>query len=111
MTVLPPVFGFALYFCLLHSPRHFSGALQTLSWHRVGQWIAVVAPLTLAALGLAAVIYRLELRPSISDQIVAASFMTLAVVTVPHMLVPRLVDLIDAASRRRSNRARALRPV
>jgi len=107
MTALPPVFGFALYFCLLHSPRHFSGALQTLSWPRVGQWAGVVAPLTLAALGLAAVIYRLELRPSISDQIVAASFMTLAVVTVPHMLAPRLVGLIDVmVLRRRLGRTR-----
>lgn len=101
MTALPPIAGFALYFCLLHSPRHFSGALRTLSWTRAGQWAVVVAPLTLAALGLAALLYRLELRPTISDQIVAASFMTLAVVTVPHMLAPRLVGMIDAVRRRK----------
>lgn len=95
MLVLPPVAGFALYFCLLHSPRHFAGALQALSWTRVRQWSAVVIPVSLAALGLAAVLFRLELRPSFSDQIVAATFMTLSVVTVPHMLMPRLVRLID----------------
>lgn len=110
MTVLPPIVGFALYFCLLHSPHHFGGALQTLSWTRVGQWVAVVAPLTLAALGLAALLFRLELRPSFSDQIVAASFMTLAVVTVPHMLAPRLVGMIDGIRRsRRAGRARGAR--
>ncbi|HZV85664.1 MAG TPA: Brp/Blh family beta-carotene 15,15'-dioxygenase [Brevundimonas sp.] len=110
MIVLPPVVGFALYFCVFHSPRHFSGALQSLSWTDARQWARVVVPLTLAGLGLAVVLFAVEWRPTFGDQIVAVSFMTLSIVTAPHMLAPRVVRAIDAWRLRRTGQARAASP-
>ncbi|WP_426046053.1 Brp/Blh family beta-carotene 15,15'-dioxygenase [Brevundimonas sp. TWP3-1-2b1] len=88
MIVLPPILGFALYFCLFHSPRHFHESLTTLSWVNLRQWWGVVLPLSLAAGGVAALIFGLELRTALPDRIMAASFMTLSILTVPHMLAP-----------------------
>ncbi|WP_298162245.1 Brp/Blh family beta-carotene 15,15'-dioxygenase [Brevundimonas sp.] len=98
MIVLPPLVGFALYFCLFHSPRHFRESLATLSWPDLRDWWAVVLPLSLAAGAVAVLIFGLELRAALPDRIMAASFMTLSILTVPHMLVP----LISARLQRKN---------
>ncbi|WP_309627719.1 Brp/Blh family beta-carotene 15,15'-dioxygenase [Brevundimonas sp.] len=90
MIVLPPILGFALYFCLFHSPRHFHESLTSLSWVNLRQWWGVVLPLSLAAGAIAVLIFGLELRTALTDQIMAASFMTLSTLTVPHMLAPMI---------------------
>ena len=91
MVILPPIVGFALYFCLFHSPRHFRGSLSTLDWRRFAAWGWVVVPLTLAAGAIAAMVFGLEIRTALPERIMAASFMTLSILTVPHMLVPVLI--------------------
>lgn len=98
MIILPPLVGFALYFCLFHSPRHFRESLATLSWPDLRDWGAVVLPLSLAAGAVAVLIFGLELRAALPDRIMAASFMTLSILTVPHMLVP----LISARLQRKN---------
>lgn len=95
MVVLPPVVGFALYFCLFHSPRHLGEGLRNLRFTPRRAWLWIIVPLTLAAGVLAAAIYGLELRAYQDSRIVAASFMTLSILTLPHMLVPVLVDLLS----------------
>ena len=94
MVVLPPVVGFALFFCLHHSPRHLRVALKRIAYAPI--WRRVVPLLTLAALGLAAILFAGEGRADLSDQFVAASFMTLSMLTVPHMLVPVIVAAMPA---------------
>jgi len=91
MLLLPPLFGFALFFCLFHSPLHFRDGLQRLSWQRARRWLPVAAPVTLAALGIAAALFALAppLEPSL--RLFSASFLTLAVLTVPHMLAPPII--------------------
>lgn len=91
MIFLPPAVGFALFFCLFHSPRHLGESLRTLSWTRLRHWGRIVIPLTGLALLLAFAIGLAAVRVDVSSQIVAASFMTLAVLTVPHMLTPIIV--------------------
>lgn len=100
MVVLPPIVGFALYFCFFHSPRHFRESLFVLDWRGFARWGWVVVPLTLAAGGIALGLFGLEIRAALPDRIMAASFMTLSILTVPHMLVP----LIVAARARRERR-------
>jgi len=92
MVVLPPVIGFALYFCLFHSPRHFRESLSALGWSGFAKWVWVVAALTIAAGTIAALIFGMEVRAAPSDRIMTASFITLSILTVPHMLVPILID-------------------
>jgi Brp/Blh family beta-carotene 15,15'-monooxygenase len=91
MLALPPIIGFALYFCLFHSPRHFRESLSALRWSGFARWGWVVVPLTIAAGTIASLIFGFEPRAADSDRIMAASFMTLSILTVPHMLVPILV--------------------
>ncbi len=94
MVVLPPVVGFALFFCLYHSPRHLGMALTRVAHAPIAR--RVVPLLTLAALGLAAALFAGEARADLSAQFVAASFMTLSMLTVPHMLVPAIVAAMPA---------------
>ena len=94
MVVLPPIVGFALYFCFFHSPRHFRESLSALDWRGFARWGWVVVPLTLAAGGIALVLFGLEIRSALPERIMAASFMTLSILTVPHMLVPLLVGAL-----------------
>jgi Brp/Blh family beta-carotene 15,15'-monooxygenase len=91
MIILPPAFAFALFFCLFHSPRHFTEALRELSWNRSDRWSRVVVPLTTVGLVLAMMIGLSAARQDASSQIAAASFVTLAVLTIPHMLTPLIV--------------------
>jgi len=92
MTILPPIVGFASYFCFFHSPRHFRHSLADLDWRGVRKWGWVVLPLTVAAGLLAATLFGLQVRTEIADRIMAASFMTLSILTVPHMLVPLVIN-------------------
>ena len=98
MILLHPVIGFALFFCLYHSPRHLGVALSRVAWSPSSWWI--VPLVTLAALGIAAALFAGDVRADLPAQFVATSFMTLSLLTVPHMIVPAVVD---ALSLRRSS--------
>jgi beta-carotene 15,15'-dioxygenase len=93
--MLPPVVGFALFFCLMHSPKQFGSALDVLGWSHYRQWVPVVAPLTIAAFGIAAVIFASVGAVSLSQTMVATAFTTLSVLTLPHMAVPMLLKWLS----------------
>lgn len=92
MIVLPPVIGFALFFCLYHSPRHLKVALARVNSSQCSQ--LVVPLVTLAALGIAAALFAGAVRADLPARLVAASFMTLSVLTMPHMIVPAITDAL-----------------
>lgn len=100
MMTLPPVVGFACYFCLFHSPRNFRETLADLNWSGFAQWGRIVVPLTLVAGVLAGLVLGLEVRPALSDSLVAASFMTLSILTVPHMIIPFLIGRLSVSHAR-----------
>jgi Brp/Blh family beta-carotene 15,15'-monooxygenase len=99
MIALPPIIGFVLYFCLFHSPRHLADSLRNVALSRGRAWVRVVLPLTLAAVAIAGAIYGLELRADVASGLIAASFMTLSILTVPHMLAPMIIAWIAAHHR------------
>ena len=101
MILLPPVVGFAVYFCCYHSPRHLGGALARVSSSPRSRWVILLV--TLAALGIAAVLFADAVRVDLSAQAVAASFMTLSLLTVPHMIVPAVADALAARRLRAAN--------
>lgn len=94
IMLLPPVIGFALFFCIYHSPRHLRSAWWALSG--TSSRSHVVAGLTAAAFAISAILFLLEARTDLTSQAIAASFMTLSVLTVPHMAVPMLLALFSA---------------
>jgi Brp/Blh family beta-carotene 15,15'-monooxygenase len=100
MALLPPIVGFALYFCLFHSPRHLRDSLTTLSRAGLSRRARVVVPLTLTAGSIALLIFGVEMRGGLPDRIMAASFMTLSILTVPHMLAPMLVGRLTEMTTR-----------
>lgn len=92
MLLLPPVLGFAIFFCLVHSPLQFQSHTDALGLKSVRQWRGIVVPISLGGLGMAAVMLLLHNGPSLATSIFAVSFMTLSLLTVPHMLVPILAS-------------------
>lgn len=90
MILLPPVIGFALFFCLYHSPSHLKVAMGRVA--NAGSSRRTIALLTSAALGISALLFAGEGRAELPDQFVAASFMTLSLLTVPHMIVPTIAN-------------------
>ena len=107
MFILPPVIGFALFFCLFHSPRHFREGWATLGPKADPGTSVRVAAMTLAGFGIAAVIYAVIARPNLSAGVFATSILTLSVLTVPHMLLQGIVAVGNrpAGSRQRGSLA------
>lgn len=94
MILLPPVAGFALFFALHHSPSQLKAAMARTSGGRA-MWLTI-AMLTLASLGISAVLFIGEVRAELPDQFVSASFLTLSLLTIPHMVIPGLVDALPS---------------
>ncbi len=88
LVLLPPVLGFALFFCLVHSPMQFQAHADALGLRGVRQWGRIVIPLSFGGLGVAVVVFMLHEAPSLAAGLFATSFMTLSILTVPHMMVP-----------------------
>ena len=92
MIFLPPLVGFALYFCLVHSPAQFAAAQRALDWLRIAQWAPVTVPLTCAALGIAALIFATVPTFTVTEAMIVTAFMTLSILTLPHLAVPVIVS-------------------
>ena len=90
LLLLPPVPGFALFFCLVHSPMQFRQHAGLLGLRGFQQWGGIVLPLSLAGLGIAAAVFIENDGKSIPANLFATSFVTLSILTVPHMLVPKI---------------------
>ena len=89
MIFLPPLVGFALFFCLMHSPAQFAAAQHTLRWRRPAQWGPVIVPLTCAALGIAALVflitkYLLKISIYIPAPLIAIGIATILVHFLPN---------------------------
>ena len=87
--VAPPLLGFAVYFCFVHSYRHFSsmrGVLQTtVSSLRITQTTVVFSLLTWAV-GLVA-LAQLSSTVGVEPALLKVVFVGLAALTVPHMIL------------------------
>ena len=98
MILLPPITGFAIYFCLIHSPAHFRAGLEHL-----GPSTGIARPTIIATLGgLAIAQAALPFLPVAgpSDRMFMTSFMTLSILTLPHMAVPLIVRRLGLSALR-----------
>ncbi|MGF1553890.1 MAG: Brp/Blh family beta-carotene 15,15'-dioxygenase [Paracoccaceae bacterium] len=90
--VLEPLLYFVVYFCALHSIRHFLATTDTLGM-APGRALAAAVPLTLSTLAMAGVGFVLvrEGGMALDQGVLHVVFVALAALTVPHMvLVERL---------------------
>lgn len=89
LVILPPLWGFAFYFCFVHSIRHFLNLRKELSNLETSDVIALfmtsIATITIVALAG----FLLE-GNGMEESLLKVTFIGLAALTVPHML---LVDL------------------
>ncbi len=84
--VTPPLIYFVIYFCLLHSPRHFLLTADQLSLTPLqglrAAWPILVATLAITALGA---ISLAVFTPAFEPATLQIVFIGLAALTVPHM--------------------------
>jgi Brp/Blh family beta-carotene 15,15'-monooxygenase len=89
--ILPPLVSFSVYFCLWHSRGHIVRL-----WHNLqqNQRLATVQEAIVYTLlsWISAVLFFFYLSGSISDIILQITFIGLAALTWPHMI---LVDYMD----------------
>jgi Brp/Blh family beta-carotene 15,15'-monooxygenase len=99
LTALPPLLGFAFYFCAIHSVRHFlSIAEHRLLSNQKSLFQAFpvrkILPATLGAIALACVawgaIVLIEPSSSLFVDAVRVMFWALAALTLPHAIIVRL---------------------
>ena len=88
-AVVPPLVGFSIYFCLVHSSRHFKEIYSTLS-ESVGKKNIQLQALGLTALtwifGLVAFYFLADVADP-GPAILRVTFIGLAALTVPHMIL------------------------
>jgi Brp/Blh family beta-carotene 15,15'-monooxygenase len=98
-AIAPPLIYFALYFCLLHSPRHLMGLMRSAGASQQGRllWMLVIyTAVTLIPIGLLGWYWSALPTETLYLRLI---FIGLAAVTVPHML------LIGWANFRRKEKA------
>jgi len=86
--VTPPLIYFVIYFCLLHSPRHFLLTADQLRLTPLqalrAAWPILMATLAIAVLGA---LVLADFTPAFEPATLQIVFIGLAAVTVPHMLL------------------------
>ena len=89
IAIAPPLLGFSIYFCLIHSARHFSRIYQMIKQNVANTTIKTQAILFTVACWLAALV-AFVLFADFSDPgptILRIIFIGLAALTVPHMIL------------------------
>ena len=95
-SVVPPLVGFAIYFCVIHTGRHMRHIWDRVSSHTAPRHIISQAVwFTLASWGGGAIMLLWLDSGNISQDLLQVIFIGLAALTVPHMI------LVDGLFRRR----------
>jgi beta-carotene 15,15'-dioxygenase len=93
---LPPLIGFALYFCLLHSPRHMVEAFSQSGPLSPITKVMTCAAVTALSFGLGALLYNGLGASATEGGVVRAGFMLLSILTVPHFALELMMDAKNA---------------
>jgi Brp/Blh family beta-carotene 15,15'-monooxygenase len=89
---LPPLAFFVVYFCGLHSPRHFLETLDQLSVRSDIVW-AVTIGITFLTLSVCVAAFFVLPSAAVGGRLLQIVFVGLAALTVPHMLLMEKVRL------------------
>lgn len=88
---LPPLAAFAVFFCGLHSPRHFRDALHEAGGLSARNKTAVIFAVTTLSLGLGVGVFVMGSETSFDAGIVRTVFVLLSILTLPHFLLEQLL--------------------
>lgn len=83
----PPLIGFTIYFCAMHSPRHMLRTLANLPDADRRNSVALVLWSNLFVLAALAVIGWLTIDVAIASGLMQLIFVSLAALTLPHMML------------------------
>ena len=99
---LPPLVSFALYFCLWHSRSHIQRIWQSIAPEQRRRSAIEALIYSLAAYTAAAIYFLLQTNSGTAPALLQLTFIGLATLTVPHML---LVDFIHGHQAEKSRPA------
>ncbi len=97
LFLLPPLVGFAVFFCLFHTPRHFGAIQNELSGWTVKQFALVAVGISALAVALGVLLAPMALIGGIATA--AAGFQLLAAVALPHQSVGLFEKLLSRQTR------------
>ena len=86
LIILPPIWGFAFYFCVLHSARHFKKVIGVVAPLRREAWFCIIG-LTSCSAGLVVILIQWAGNTSFDEDLIQSTFIVLAALTTPHMLL------------------------
>lgn len=88
---LPPLASFAMFFCGLHSPRHFADALAQSGPMAPLKKTAIITAVVGLSLGIGVWIFTQGQTLGMSDGTVRATFILLSILTLPHFILEQIL--------------------
>ncbi|WP_110685184.1 Brp/Blh family beta-carotene 15,15'-dioxygenase [Salinicola aestuarinus] len=86
-ALLNPLIYFACYFCCFHSPLHLSAIRREFSVETLAQLVRVAAPIVIVTWIAASLGYAWMGEHAVDSPLLKTTFIGLACLTVPHMIV------------------------
>ncbi|MAI06777.1 MAG: hypothetical protein CBC47_06625 [Alphaproteobacteria bacterium TMED87] len=86
LIILPPLWGFAFYFCIIHSSRHSINVFFTLEILSKTDWLSLILIIlaTLLFIFLGAYLFSTN---NFDNSLIRLTFISLAALTIPHIIL------------------------
>ena len=88
--LLPPPVGFAVFFCLLHAPRHMADALRETAALSSSKQAAIIAAVSALSLAGGVLLFLAHPDGATEPGVVRTAFMLIAILTMPHFALEQL---------------------
>ena len=89
---LPPLIAFAIFFCGLHSPRHFADALRETGTISPAKKVMIILGVFALSIGLGALLFANQSGLSVDTGIIRTAFVLISTLTVPHFILEHLTS-------------------
>ena len=95
LIILPPLWGFATYFCLIHSMRHSRNVINKLGYLSKSDLMALSGIITLSLTVIFLGAYLITTN-NFGESLIRLTFISLGSLTIPHII---LIDLYKGLNR------------
>lgn len=96
---LPPLIAFAVFFCGLHSPRHFADALRETATISPTKKAVIMFAVFVLSIGLGALLFAGQGGISLDAGIIRTAFVLISTLTLPHFILEHLMSNEISVSR------------